>query len=148
MTVFADSSALVKLYVDEADAEVIRVVPSCVVSAVARVEVPAALWRKVRTGDLAVEQVALLLADFEADWYGEPAGAAPRVQPVAAGLPVLELAARATAGHGLRAYDAVQLASAAVARAAAPEVDVVACFDDRLRAAVAAEGFALLPPAL
>ena len=69
----------------------------------------------MRTGDLAVEQVALLLADFEADWYGEPSGTAPRFLPVAAGL---------------------------------PEVDVVAFFGDRLRAAVAAEGFLLLPPAL
>lgn len=41
MTVFADSSALVKLYVDKKDAEVVRRVDNFTVAALARVEVPA-----------------------------------------------------------------------------------------------------------
>ncbi len=46
MSVFADSSALVKLYADESDHELVRRIDVLIVSQVARVEVPAALWRK------------------------------------------------------------------------------------------------------
>lgn len=68
MTVFADSSALVKLYADEPDADRVRGVELVVVSAVARVEVPAALWRKSRTGELAVADAALLSEVFALEW--------------------------------------------------------------------------------
>lgn len=52
MSCFADSSALVKLYADEAGrAEVITVeTATMLVSDLARVEVPAALWKKHRAG--------------------------------------------------------------------------------------------------
>ena len=44
MIVFADSSALVKLYADEPDHKLVREQGSLVVSTLARVEVPAAIW--------------------------------------------------------------------------------------------------------
>jgi hypothetical protein len=44
----------------------------------------------------------------------------------------------------VRAYDAVQLASALAARAANPGCREFACFDEGLRAAAAREGFALV----
>ncbi len=47
--------------------------------------------------------------------------------------------------YGLRAYDAVQLASAEAARAADPGCDSFACFDASLRDAAAGAGFALYP---
>lgn len=47
--------------------------------------------------------------------------------------------------HRLRAADAVQLASALLAREAAPELRAMAGFDQRLRAAASAEGFTVLP---
>lgn len=144
MSVFADSSALVKLYADERDADVVRVIEVFVVSAVARVEVPAALWRKVRTSHLSSEHAAVLVAEFEADWYGQEADG-QRLLPVRTSVQLLETAARLAAVHALRAYDAVQLASALAARAAASEVATLACFDAHLRTAAAAEGFALLP---
>ena len=55
MTLFADSSALVKLYATEVDSKLARnlvQVNTTVISSLAWVEVPAALWRKNRTGDL------------------------------------------------------------------------------------------------
>lgn len=143
MSVFADSSALVKLYADEPGAAEVRAVEVLATSWLARVEVPAALWRKVRTGELSPEQTGILVGDFEADWYGEQGGEA-RLLPVVARPALLEAAARAVAVHGLRAYDGVQLASAVAVRAAAG-THVFACFDAGLRRAAAAEGFALLP---
>ncbi len=138
--VFADSSALVKLYADEPGAALVRRVGPVVVSSLARVEVPAALWRKHRTGELSAQDAGLLASEFAADWH-EPAG--PFV-PVAVHGQVLERAAALVAGHGLRAYDGVQLACAGAAREADPQVDGFLCFDASLNEAAAREGFQLL----
>lgn len=139
MTVFADSSALVKRYADESGADQVRSLPFLVVSALARVEVPAALWRKSRTGQLSAEHAGILCAAFEAEWVDNALLVA-----VAAVSAVLDDAARLVAGHGLRAYDAVQLASALAARRADDQVDGFACYDIDLRAAAAREGFELV----
>lgn len=144
MSVFADSSALVKLYVDEVDHALVRAQVGLIASQLARIEVPAALWRKVRTGDLMPQDAALLAAAFEADHSGV-AEEAPRFSSILVTTPLLDDAARLCAVHGLRAYDAVQLASARAAASADPGCRTFAVFDDRLRAAAAAEGFRLLP---
>jgi hypothetical protein len=52
VSVFADSSALVKLYADEPGHEQVRNPGLLLVSQLARVEVPAAIWRKHRMGEL------------------------------------------------------------------------------------------------
>jgi predicted nucleic acid-binding protein len=139
VTAFADSSAVVKLYADELDAELVRAVPLLVVSAVARVEVPAAIWRKHRDGDLSARHAGQLTQAFEADWYD----AAGTFVVVALGPGVLADAARLVVTHGLRAYDGVQLACALAARSADPGIDTVLCFDNALSAAAAREGFSL-----
>lgn len=144
MTVFADSSALVKLYADEPDSALIRGLEDLVVAQLAMVEVPAALWRKERTGELDAGATAALVAEFEADFHGDESEP-PRFPAVAADLSVLEHAARLTGSHGLRAYDAVQLASAIAARRVDPSCASVAVFDSGLRRAAATEGFTLLP---
>lgn len=142
---FADSSAVVKLYADESGADVVRSLPVLVVSQLARVEVPAALWRKHRVGELSATDTGMLVAAFEADYFGiedEPA----RFLVIAATVQILDRAARMVAVHGLRAYDAVQLASACAVSAAAPgESGGFVAFDKVLRAAAAAEGLDLLP---
>ena len=137
MTVFVDSSALVKLYADEDGATAVRRLDAMVVSAVARVEVPAAIWRKTRLHELDAAEARLLVDDFEADWHGTPE-AHPRFAPVAAAGDVLETSAHLAAVHGLRAYDAIQLGSAITARVAAPVMRVFAAFDAALRDAAAA----------
>lgn len=137
---FADSSALVKRYADEVDARVVRRCTAYVVSAIARVEVPAALWRKHRTGELSAEDSAVLTAEFAADWYDAEGPFAP----VAVQARVLERAAALVATHGLRAYDSVQLACASAARDADPQVDAFLSFDAGLSSAAAREGFQLL----
>jgi len=68
---FLDSSALVKRYADEPGADLVRSLSPCVVSAIARVEVPAALWRKHRDAGFTV-------LGFPCDQFGhqEPGDAA------------------------------------------------------------------------
>jgi len=141
LTAFADSSAVVKRYADEAGSDEVRALPLLVVSALARVEVPAALWRKQRAGHLSAEDAGILTSFFEQDWYDEDGPFAV----VPANAEVLELAAQLAPTRGLRAYDSVQLASAVAARSADPSIDQFACFDEDLRAAAAAEGFQSTP---
>ncbi len=147
MTVFADSSALVELYADEPGHELVHELPTLVVSQLARVEVPSAIWRKQGLGELHLDTARLLTSAFEADWSGTEAEP-PRFSAVTATVAVLESAARLCAVHGLRTYDAVQLACAQAARDAVPECRMFAAFDRQLRAAAAAEGFDLLPASL
>lgn len=142
--VFADSSALVKLYADEPDAELVRAVPLLVVSQLVRVEVPAALWRKHRAGELSATDTGMLVAAFESDYFGtadEPA----RFLAVAVTARLLDEAARLIAVHGLRARDATQLASACAVNAAETSTIGFAAFDKTLRTAAAAEGLNLVP---
>jgi uncharacterized protein len=82
-----------------------------------------------------------LVAAFEAEYHGPR----PRFGIVAPTVAVLDDAARLTGSHGLRAYDAVQLASARAAAAADDRVRTFAAFDGRLRDAAAREGFVLVP---
>jgi len=144
VSTFADSSAVVKLYADEDGAQRIRKLDDLVVSQLTRVEVPAAIWRKTRAGQLGAASATVLVAEFEADFFGtgeEP----PRFASIALGGVVLDDAARLSATRGLRAYDAVQLAAARVAAAADSTCRTFAAFDRTLRTAAAAEGFALIP---
>lgn len=147
MTVFADSSALVKRYVDEPGGAEIRSERNLVVSALARVEVAAAVWRKYRASQLSGQDAALLRAQFESDLIGA-SPASPSIDVVPATDAILRSAAEVTVMRALRAYDAVQLASAMAARAADPSCATFACFDRDLREAAAAEGFRLMPTQL
>jgi len=145
VTIFADSSALVKRYADERGSAAIRAIDEpVVVSGLARVEVPSALWRKARRRELTDEQAAVLVSLFEFDWFGDgvvgPSFTAVHVTPA-----ILDEAAVHVARHDLRAADAIQLASARTARRAEPTADVFSAFDVRLRAAAAIEGFSLMP---
>lgn len=144
MSVFADSSALVKLYVPEEGHERIRALRSLVVSQTACVEVPAALWRKCRMGAVSHADARLLISGFEADYHGS-AARPPRFHVVPTSDLIFDLAARLTGVHGLRAYDAVQLATAQLAKSADPTCDRFAAFDKDLRHAAAGEGFYLTP---
>jgi len=142
---FADSSALVKLYVDERGSTAVRRREGrgpFVVSALARVEVPAALWRKTRTGELDPSDARLLSTAFEVDWYGTP-DAEPRFPVVAASAALMGDAAQLCEVHDLRAFDAVQLASALALTGGEPVE--IACFDRRLLAAARAEGLRAAP---
>jgi uncharacterized protein len=142
--VFADSSALVKLYSDEPGSKLVQSISPLIVCQLARVEVPAALWRKHRMNELSAEDTSVLIAAFEADYFGtvdDPGG----FLVIATTAGILDDAAQLVAAHGLRAYDAVQLASARASRREVPEGIDFAAYDTALRAAAAREGFRLVP---
>ena len=61
-----------KLYADEPGRRSIRVLEMLVISAIARVEVPSALWRKARTGELEDAAASILVSAFELDFHGDP----------------------------------------------------------------------------
>lgn len=133
-----------KLYADEVGHRDIRRLTTLAVSQLARVEVPAALWRKQRMGEIAAEDARLLVAEFEADFSGT-ATEAPRFAVIALTTTICDQAARLCAVHRLRAYDAAQLSAALAARQADNSCSTVAAFDRSLRTAASAEGFALVP---
>ena len=141
MSTFADSSAVVKLYSDEEGHESVRSLDAMVVSAVTRVEVPAALWGKHRMGELDVHDARTLVQAFEHDLAG-PAG---RLVTLQLTNEILDTAAELTAIHGLRAYDAIQLASARAARLIDPTCSTFAVFESELSVAAAREGFSVVP---
>jgi uncharacterized protein len=143
VTLFADSSAVVTHYAPS-EPDVVPVGAIVVVSELARVEVVAALWKQERAGVITASDAQLIVSEFEADWRGEAVDER-RYYPVAAATAVLERAAATAATHGLRALDAIQLASALAARDADPECRTFLALDERLRRAAATERFDLLP---
>jgi uncharacterized protein len=115
-----------------------------VISCLARVEVPAALWRKQRGGELRTDDARVLTSEFEADYFGSGTEE-QRFVVMDIHSSTLEEAARLVAAHGIRAYDSIQLASAVAAREADADCGTIACFDQRLRQAAAVESFGLIP---
>lgn len=89
-------------------------------------------------GELSQRRAQVLTTKLDADL-------ATQFAIVAVRSPLLAEATRLLASHGLRTYDAVQLASALAARAADPSIVEFACFDGSLRSAAAGHGFRLVP---
>lgn len=102
-------------------------------------EVLAAIWGKTLRGELSEPQASVLDRAFVTDLRRGRF----EVLPVAEQIVTRSL--QCVRRHRLRGADALQLASALLARDADPGVGVMAVFDRPLRAAASAEGFALLP---
>ena len=105
---FFDSSALVKRYAQEtgtAWAQMIAARNYVFLARITQVEVIAAIERRKRIGTLAASDAAAAIANFRAHLSTEYA-------MVDISKPLLNQAADLTEIHGLRAYDAVQLAAA------------------------------------
>jgi uncharacterized protein len=134
----------VKLYADEPGAPEIRGLQALIVSCLARVEVPAALWRKVRLGELDADDASVLCDEFEADYFGTD-DETVRFAVIGLAEQILDTAAELVSAQGLRGYDAVQLATAVRAREADPDCRELAAFDAELRQAAARTGFRLVP---
>lgn len=114
---------------------------AAIVSALSLTEVLAAMWGKTRRGELSEPQASVLDRAFITDVRQGRF----EVLPVAPDVIARSLAC--VRRHRLRGADAVQLASALLAREADPAVGTMAVFDQRLRGAASAEGFTLLPAA-
>lgn len=141
MIAFADSSALVKRYLDEEHRELITGLSAILASSIACVEVCSAIWRKQRMGELEAADAAVLAG--RARW--DLTGGDPMVILLPPTNHVFSDAAQLTGTAGLRAYDALQLATARAMRESAPgEWNAFACFDRTLSGAAAAHGFDVL----
>lgn len=133
MTVFADTSALVKLYIQEDGSEgarqQIEAATEVVVADVTYSEARAAFAARHRLGDVSRGEYAALKAAFEGDWQGMA-----RLQITEA---ICREAGDLAERYGLRGYDGIQMACyALVARNAAGNEVEFACFDERLKAAI------------
>lgn len=140
MIAYADSSALVKRYLDEDHRELITSLSAILASSLASVEVCSAIWRRQRLGELSGTDAAVLAGRARFDLTGGD----PLVIVIPPTTQVLFRAGELTGTTGLRAYDAVQLASALALRDAYPDCTTFACFDRSLSAAAAAHGFEVL----
>lgn len=143
---FLDTSAVAKLYVREAGTEAMLTLasredlPTLVIVSLCRVELRAAIRRRVRTGDLSMEDAQAALAAFR-----EHLSSIYVVQPLTEG--VLEIAVELLDRHELRAYDAVQLAAClSIALAERERFATFVCADHRLCSAAEGEGLRVLNP--
>ena len=132
MTLYLDTSSLVKLYVTETGSEVVRrlVGDANVVatSAVAYAETRAALARLRREGVLTAPKLSSAKREFEEQW--------PAYLTVVATDVLCRAASELAEKHGLRGFDSIHLASfAEVARRAGTADTRFSSFDDRLNQA-------------
>jgi len=136
--VYFDSSALVKLVVDESGSDLaVAIWNGCDVALSSRLaypEVCAALAAAGRNHDLTKSQAHACVAEWETFWAS--------MRPVELSADVEQSAGELAAAHGLRCADAVHLASALALDA----TDLtVAVWDRRLHAGVVAAGLAVAP---
>jgi predicted nucleic acid-binding protein len=140
MRLYLDTSALVKLYVDEEGSPLVRsaVERAEIVStsAITYVEARAALVRRRHERALKTGDYRRIIRDLDADW--------DRYLVVEITDSLIRGAAHLAEAHRLRAYDAVHLASATVLRGRLAEPVVFACWDLRLERAAKREGLVRL----
>jgi predicted nucleic acid-binding protein len=139
--VYFDSSALVKLVVEEPGTDLVAGLwdgcDAALSSRLAYPEVRAALAAAGRNHDLAGDEVAAATEAWEEFWAAaRPVERTPQVERNAGNL---------AQQHALRGADAVHLASALAIQA--PEL-IVAVWDQRLHAAVMTERLLVAPAAL
>lgn len=132
MTVYLDTSSLVKLYVAEAESGAVRkLVESADIVATAAIAYPearAALARRRREGALRPRALAVAKRALDEDW--------PRYLAIDVTSALCRDAGDLAERHSLRGYDSVHLAAyLQVARAAGKANVRFSCFDDRLVAA-------------
>ena len=132
MTLYLDTSSLVKLYVAEAESDSVRqMVENADIVATAAIAYPearAAFARRRREGGLRPRAFAAAKRALDEDW--------PRYLAIDVTAALCRDAGDLAERHGLRGYDSVHLAAyLQVARAAGKARVRFSCFDDRLTAA-------------
>jgi predicted nucleic acid-binding protein len=139
---YLDTSALVKRFVFEAGSGEVQSLltgDDPVASAtIAYAELYSAMTRRHREGVLTQLQYRLACKRFERDWLA--------LVKVELGVEVLSSARSLIQRHGLRAFDAIHLASALGLQAAANERVTFVAADQRLVQAAAGEGLATVNP--
>lgn len=142
LTLYLDSSALVKLFVlEEASDEIETEIAGrrlLAASPLSYVESGAAIGRAAREGRGTARQTVELLAELEEAWR--------RIVVVELDERVAGSAVRISNDRGLRAPDAIHLASALTFAKDATSVVTFACFDRRLWEAAGELGLERAPP--
>jgi predicted nucleic acid-binding protein len=139
LNLFLDTSALVKLYIDEPDSDYVQnaVLESSVValSQIAYVEFYSAMARRKRDKLVTARESRIASTRFEQEWlhYGK----------VLLRSAVLATARQILMKHSLRALDAIQLSSAIIFRSESEEPVHFLSLDRRLTKAAIQEKFAL-----
>ena len=135
---YFDTSALIKLFVDERGSErvsrLVRQARSVATAKIAYAEVYAGLARRRRSGDLSVAEYDRTRRLFELEWHGY----------IRLDLrdDILVLARDLTQRHPLRGFDAIHLASALNLRGTVHEEVTFVAADGRLVRAAEAERIA------
>ncbi|GAG36347.1 unnamed protein product, partial [marine sediment metagenome] len=136
MILYLDTSALVKLYIDEPGSEEVkkRVAAARIVSTsrVAYVEARAGIAKKFREGELSESDRQRIIKELGRDWEN--------YFIVEVSESVIELGGRLVDRHPLREFDAIHLASALLLKDRARLPVAFSCFDERLKEVAQAEG--------
>lgn len=136
MRLYLDTSALVKLYVDEAGSPIVRSAVDhadlIATSALAYVEARAAFVRRRHERGLSAGDYRRVVHDLDTDWT--------RYLVVEVTDLLVRESARLVEAHRLKAYDALHLASAAALRSWLAEPILFASWDFRLERVAKREG--------
>ena len=141
MILYADTSALLKLYIQEEGRETVQeaiaAADTVTTHLIAYPELRAALSKAKRTGRIDDRHLASLVADLDQDWCF--------FQVIEVDHPLARRAGELAQAHDLRGYDSVHLAAAeAVATQVAPVPFRFAVFDGGLAEAARSLGMALV----
>ncbi len=143
-SLYLDTSALFKRYVEEEESEAVLAriddARSVGTALITRAEVAAALAKAVRDDRMGLAEAREVERVFAGDWTA--------FTRIGLTSQVVTRAGELVWTHDLRGYDAVQLAAALAWREAAGDAEggiVFACFDKDLRRAAATEGLTTWP---
>lgn len=141
MKLYLDTSALVKIYVEEEGSTTVREAivraDTVATATVAYVEACAAFARRRREGRLSRSDYRHTIQELRSDWE--------RYLVLEVTGELIRRAADLTAIHPLRAYDAIHLASAKVLQERVQGPIFFACWDSNLAAFAKREGLGLVP---
>ncbi len=140
MILYLDTSSLVKLYVQEPHASLVKkwtqeaeIVATC---RIAYPETMSAINRRFRQGDLAEKEHEFLISKFSREWG----------RFVAVDFDELK-AGRLVQLYGLRGFDAVHLSAAKLLKDSQDNISLsFSSFDEKLNESASAEGLTVLSP--
>lgn len=136
---FCDTSALMKLYVNEAGSlqmmSLAQSATSIFVAEITWVEMRAALAQRVRLQSTPMTEADQALERLRAEWS--------QFQKITTDARLCEIAGDMAAAFGLRAYDSVQLAAADQIHKATSGQMRLCCFDKQMNAAAKVLGMAV-----
>lgn len=141
MKLYLDTSALVKLYVEEEGSATVREAitraETVVTNVIAYVEACAAFARRRREGGLSRGDYRRTIQELQSDW--------DHYLLLEVTNELIRRAADLAAIHPLRAYDAMHLASAKVLQERLQGPMFFACWDSNLSVSAKREGLNLVP---